>query len=292
MSDTEAACLLSVAGVGLAAGAGEAQERLWTLGCLAIGAADLAYYLPGESQEDLAARLFARLAGRPEADVAGSQALKGALEEMDDLPSTEVRAKPVAQMLRLGIQLGTQGGGVAATRLARLLWNGLRMDTAYKPRASLLHLLFRLGQIGVIESLADTARPHQQLVVNCVKVFAHAESNPDVYDGDGHDVEDAALSCVIGVGKLVVAIESLAGTLNLGVDLAAIGAFKVNAIFAAGGDCCVNRGAGRIQVPRDAVLLRQRREGESKGAKILVIDRRIADTFRRGLEVLPCAFRN
>ena len=110
---------------------------------------------------------------------ATASVLKVALEQLDDLPPTEVKTRPVAELFRIGSLLSGSNSISAAARFARIIWGGLRMEDNYKPRAGLLHLLFKLGQQKVIESLADTAKPHQQLVVNCVRAFAHAESNPE-----------------------------------------------------------------------------------------------------------------
>jgi hypothetical protein len=178
-NDTEAVCMLCIAG-----GGGEAQpdvrgDRIWLLGCLGLGAADVGYYLSPDAQEALAGAFFSKLTGSDKGEGSAASLLKMALEHLDDLPPTELKMLPVAELFRIGSQLAAGGGTSAAARVARIVWNGLRLEDNYKSRAGLIHLLFKLGQLKTIEALADTAKPHQQLVVNCIRAFAHAESNPE-----------------------------------------------------------------------------------------------------------------
>jgi len=178
-NDTEAVCMLCIAGSGGVAQADARRDRIWLLGCLGLGVADVGYYLSPEAQEDLAGTFFSKLAGSDQMEGATALLLKTALDHLDDLPPTELKMRPVAELFRVGSQLAAGSGNSAAARVARIVWNGLRLEDNYKSRAGLLHLLFKLGQLKTIEALADTAKPHQQLVVNCIRAFAHAESNPE-----------------------------------------------------------------------------------------------------------------
>ncbi len=61
--------------------------------------------------------------------------------------------------------------------------------------------------------------------------------------GDRHDVEDAAGVRVFRIGQFLVASALVVGGLNLAVDLPAISAFEVDAVFPVGGDGAAN---GRV----------------------------------------------
>ena len=65
---------------------------------------------------------------------------------------------------------------------------------------------------------------------------SYGKGQVGVDDRDSHDVEDAAGVGVFRVGQFLVAAPVVVGDLDFAVDLAAIGAFKVNAVFAVGGD--------------------------------------------------------
>lgn len=178
-NDTEAVSLLSIAASAFSSPPSPNRERLWLLGCLGLGVADIGYYITPEVQEELASKLFAHLVGQKDIEGAAARIIKTSLEQLDDLPPTEVKTRPVGELFRIASLLEDSNSISAAARFARIVWNGLRMEDNYRPRAGLLHLLYKLGQLKVIETLADTARPHHQLVINCVRAFAHAESNPD-----------------------------------------------------------------------------------------------------------------
>ena len=62
-------------------------------------------------------------------------------------------------------------------------------------------------------------------------------------DRDRHDVEDAAGVRVFGVGQFVVAPTLVVGRLDLAVDLAAIRAFEVDAVFAMSLDGAADAGS-------------------------------------------------
>jgi hypothetical protein len=59
-----------------------------------------------------------------------------------------------------------------------------------------------------------------------------------------------------------------------------------------GGDGGVQRRTTRIQIRRNPLLLRHRRQRHREGVEVFVVNRRVADTFCGRLEVVPAPFGN